>query len=135
MQHVQHPPLYFCNIKMKQLQHTSKMSKILESYICNVGERKVSRSTRAPPAPATFVGALDSTREYVRCHDICAPTAMAGSVACATAIGDERTREGASGVSDWDGVWCGGAWWGKGAWQDGVGQTDVRPRVHAETGR
>jgi len=26
------------------------------------------------------------------------------------------------------------AWWWKGAWQGGVGRTDVRPRTHAMTG-
>jgi hypothetical protein len=35
MQHVQHPLIYFCNIKMKQLQHTSETSKTFETCICN----------------------------------------------------------------------------------------------------
>jgi hypothetical protein len=36
LQHVQHPPIYFYNIKMKQLQHTSEMSETLKTYICNI---------------------------------------------------------------------------------------------------
>jgi hypothetical protein len=40
IQHVQHHPIYFCNNKIKQLQHTSKTSKTLETYICNIGEAK-----------------------------------------------------------------------------------------------
>ena len=40
IQHVQHPLIYFCNIKMKQLQHPSETSETLKTYICNIGEGK-----------------------------------------------------------------------------------------------
>jgi hypothetical protein len=43
MQHVQYLLIYFCNIHMKQLQHTSETPKTLETYICNIGERKAVR--------------------------------------------------------------------------------------------
>jgi hypothetical protein len=36
LQHLQHPPIYFYNIHMKQLQHTSKTSKTLKTYACNM---------------------------------------------------------------------------------------------------
>ena len=29
-------PIYFCNIHMKHLQHASKTSKTLETYVCNM---------------------------------------------------------------------------------------------------
>ena len=29
-------PIYFCNIRMKHLQHTSKTSETLETYACNM---------------------------------------------------------------------------------------------------
>jgi hypothetical protein len=38
MQHVQHSLIYFCNIYMKQLQHTSETFETLETYICNIEE-------------------------------------------------------------------------------------------------
>jgi hypothetical protein len=38
MQYMQHPTIYFCNIHMKQLQHTSKTFETLETYIYNIGE-------------------------------------------------------------------------------------------------
>jgi len=37
---MQYPPIYFCNIKMKQLQHPSETSETLKTYICNIGEGK-----------------------------------------------------------------------------------------------
>jgi hypothetical protein len=40
MQHVQHPLIYFCNIYMVQLQHTSKISETIETYNCNIGGRE-----------------------------------------------------------------------------------------------
>ena len=36
LQHVQDPSIYFCNIKMKQLQYTSETSETLETCICNI---------------------------------------------------------------------------------------------------
>jgi hypothetical protein len=39
-QHVQHLPIYFCNIHMKQMQHTFEMHETLETYICNIGGRE-----------------------------------------------------------------------------------------------
>ena len=47
MQLVQHPPIYFCNIHMKQLQHTSETPETLKTYICNIGEGKAGRSISA----------------------------------------------------------------------------------------
>jgi hypothetical protein len=38
LKHLQHPSIYFCNIHMKQLQYTSKTSKTLETYVCNIEE-------------------------------------------------------------------------------------------------
>ena len=29
-------PIYYCNIRMKHLQHTSETSKIIETYACNM---------------------------------------------------------------------------------------------------
>ena len=97
--------IYFFNIHIKQLQHTSQTSETLETYICNIGEGKpgagrfrssgwdpaASGGTRAPLAPGTLVGALGSAEEDLRRHGTCAPTAMAVSAARPTAMGDERT--------------------------------------------
>jgi hypothetical protein len=33
-------PIYFCNIYMNQLQHTSETSETLETYIYNIGEEE-----------------------------------------------------------------------------------------------
>jgi hypothetical protein len=46
---MQYPPIYFCNIKVDQLQYTSKLSETIEIYICNVGERKAGTSRLQPP--------------------------------------------------------------------------------------
>jgi hypothetical protein len=103
---MQHPSIYFCNIKMKQLQHTSEMPKTLKTYICNIGAIGVRaggepRHTRLP-APPTLVGG--SAGEDLRRHDTCVPAAMAGLAACAMAMGDKRMDgEGASGTGVWDG--------------------------------
>jgi hypothetical protein len=40
LQHVQYPPIYFCNIHMKQLQHVSETSETIEIYICNIGGKR-----------------------------------------------------------------------------------------------
>ena len=40
LQHVQHPPIYFCSIHNKQLQHTFETTKTLETCICIIGEGK-----------------------------------------------------------------------------------------------
>jgi hypothetical protein len=32
-------PIYFYNIYMKHLQHTSETSATIETYVCNMGER------------------------------------------------------------------------------------------------
>jgi hypothetical protein len=37
---MQHLLVYFCNIHMKQMQHTSETSETLETYIYNIGEGK-----------------------------------------------------------------------------------------------
>jgi hypothetical protein len=50
LQHMQHPPIYFCNIKTKQLQHTSETFKTLETYICNVGKGKTVAGQFRPSA-------------------------------------------------------------------------------------
>jgi hypothetical protein len=103
MRHVQHPSIYFCNIKMKQLQ---RISETLETYICNIREGKpgagrfrplrweppASRGARAPPAPVVYMGALDSAEEDLRRHDTCAPMAMTGSAACAMAMETDGRR-------------------------------------------
>jgi hypothetical protein len=47
-------------------------------------EPAVSRGVRAPPNIACARGCRWLGREDMRCHDTCAPVAMAGSVACAT---------------------------------------------------
>jgi hypothetical protein len=47
-------PIYFCNIHMKQLQHTSETSETLETYTCNMCfHRNISLlRTRVAPAMA-----------------------------------------------------------------------------------
>ena len=45
-QHMQHLPIYFCNIHKKQLQHTFEMTETPKTYICNIGEGK--------PGPVDF---------------------------------------------------------------------------------
>jgi len=45
LKHLQHPPIYFYNIKMKQLQHISETSETLETYICNIDEVKAGAAT------------------------------------------------------------------------------------------
>ena len=37
MQYVQHPPIYFCNIHIKLLQHALETSETIETHICNIG--------------------------------------------------------------------------------------------------
>jgi hypothetical protein len=54
-------------------------------------EPAASHGARAPPAPATLVGAFGSAGEDLRHHDTCVPAAIAGSVARPTAMGDDRT--------------------------------------------
>ena len=51
-------PIYFCNIKMKQLQHTSETSETNETYIGNIGEGKAEAGRFQPPGsePAMSVG-------------------------------------------------------------------------------
>jgi hypothetical protein len=68
----------------------------------------VSRGARASPAPPALVGSFGSAGEDLRHHGTCAPVAIAGSAACAIAMGDGWTYgEGASGTSVWEGrvVW------------------------------
>ena len=51
LQHVQHPPIYFCNIHKKQQQHTIEMTETPKTYNCIVGEGKpmsVDSSRRGP---------------------------------------------------------------------------------------
>jgi hypothetical protein len=117
LQHMQHPPIHFYNINIKQLQYTSETPETLEAYICNRGgegwagrfwpsrrEPAASHGARAPPAPPALMGALGSAGEDMRCHNMCAPTALVGSAACTTTMGDGWTNdEGASGTGDWDG--------------------------------
>ena len=81
-------------------------------------EPTVSRGARAPPVPAKLVGALGSAGEDLRRHGMCAPTAMTGSAARPTAMGDGRTtRERATQVTrtQVSGAGSEGAWWVKGA--------------------
>jgi hypothetical protein len=81
LQHVQHPLIYFCNIKIKQLQHTSEMSKTLETYIYDIGEGKdrAGRFSRwgGSRRRAALISALGSPRKDLRHYDMCAPAAMA----------------------------------------------------------
>jgi hypothetical protein len=37
--------IYFCNIKMKHLQHTNKTSETFETYSCNVGFARTNGGT------------------------------------------------------------------------------------------
>jgi hypothetical protein len=41
-QYVQHSPIYFYNIHMIQLQHTSEMSKTIETYNYDIGGEEPS---------------------------------------------------------------------------------------------
>jgi hypothetical protein len=59
LQHVQHSSMYFCNIKMKQLQHTSETSETLKTYICNIGERKGEQQQRSRASNSTMASATD----------------------------------------------------------------------------
>ena len=43
-------PIYFCNIGIKQLQHTSKITKIFELYTCNMHHIPVQ------PPPSSSLG-------------------------------------------------------------------------------
>jgi hypothetical protein len=40
MQHVENPSIYFCNIHMKQMQHTSATYGTIEIYNCNIGRKR-----------------------------------------------------------------------------------------------
>jgi hypothetical protein len=40
LKQLQHPLIYFCNIYIKQLQHTSETAETLETYICDIGKGK-----------------------------------------------------------------------------------------------
>jgi hypothetical protein len=33
-------PIYFCNIRMKQLKHTSETTEILETWACNMSKKR-----------------------------------------------------------------------------------------------
>jgi hypothetical protein len=48
LQHMQHPLIYFCNIKMEQLQYTSETSRATETYICKIGEKKAGAGRFQP---------------------------------------------------------------------------------------
>jgi hypothetical protein len=112
---MQHPSIYFYNIKIKDLQHTSEMLETLETYICNIGEEKAGpvdsgrrgrshRRVAARERHPRFMSALGSAGKHLRCHATCAPAAMVESVAWATTMGDGRTDgEGASDTCVWDG--------------------------------
>jgi hypothetical protein len=45
LQHMQHLPIYFCNVKMQQLQPTSKT---IETYIYSIEDRKARRGRFQP---------------------------------------------------------------------------------------
>jgi hypothetical protein len=119
MQHVQYPPVYFCNIYKKQLQHTFETIKTPETYICNIGERnglidfsQRGRSRRRAAAlehhqhprargcPWLGRGRPEASR-HMR---LSAHRPMAGSTAYELTMGDGRTDgEGASSTGVWDG--------------------------------
>jgi hypothetical protein len=119
MKYVQHPLIYFYNIKVKQLQYTSETSKTLETHMqhrggenwasrfCLSGSEPVARrDMRAPLALPALMGALGSAwvrRDLTR-HNTSASAAVAGLAACVTSMGDERIDgERASGIGVWDG--------------------------------
>jgi hypothetical protein len=108
MQHVQNLTIYFCNIKMKQSQHTSETSETLETYAGKLGRSNLvvgvradgESHVRAPPVLPMLVGALGLAREDLRRHGTRASVAMTGSAACPTAIGyGWTTRERAAQVT------------------------------------
>ena len=49
LQHMRTSPIYFCNIHMIQLQHTSAASETIERYNCNIrgGEKRLMRDAMA----------------------------------------------------------------------------------------
>jgi hypothetical protein len=83
---------------MKHLQYTFEIYKILETYICNIGEGEAradrfrssgwepaaSYGARAPPAPVILVGALGSV-ERPEAPQHMRPAVIGRAAACATA--------------------------------------------------
>jgi hypothetical protein len=53
--------IYFCNIYIQQLQHTSKTSDTLETYYCNM---------RFQCSICLVLGRMESRRREARCHGV-----------------------------------------------------------------
>jgi hypothetical protein len=66
-------PIYFCNIRMKQLKHTSETTEILETWACNMyKKRPETLETQHRRAAMTYLvdncggtGSLDGARPHV----------------------------------------------------------------------
>jgi hypothetical protein len=67
LQHMQHPLIYFCNIHMKLLQHTSETSETIKTYICNIGGER--------PGLIDF-GRRGGTTQHQRCARALPPPAL-----------------------------------------------------------
>jgi hypothetical protein len=64
VQHVQHPPIYFCNIHKKQLQHTFETTKTPKTYICIIRDEKlgpVDSNRRGQSRRRTSTTAISAT--------------------------------------------------------------------------
>ena len=55
-------PIYFCNIKMKHLQHTDKPSETLETYSCNIVDKRCSAVHRGVSHDGRFVVEVSEIR-------------------------------------------------------------------------
>jgi hypothetical protein len=64
--------IYFCNIRMKQLKHTSQKTETLETWACNMSEKRPETlETQHHRAAMTYlvgncssVGSLDGVRPH-----------------------------------------------------------------------
>jgi hypothetical protein len=64
--------IYFCNIRMKQLKHTSKTTKTLETWACNMSEKRLETlETQHRRVAMTYLvvncggaGSLDGARPH-----------------------------------------------------------------------
>jgi hypothetical protein len=72
MEHVQHLPIYFYNIHMVQLQHTSKTSRTIETCNCNIGEREPNARSAMATGSTGIRGSWCSSRwkSYVWCWQL-----------------------------------------------------------------
>jgi hypothetical protein len=99
LQHVQHPSIYFCNIHIKQLQHTSETCATFEIYACNMRFNRNISLLRS--RIATAMASTTATTFWWGTAASAAPQHTRGTGHGAQQVGAQRAGAGAAG----DGAW------------------------------